>query len=54
MQNTLDGKDGGTLSAYRLGQDKRVNMWQPEVQQNVLVLQAPAHVDLDKMMAEKD
>jgi len=54
VENTLKGKDAGTLSAYRLGQDKRVNMWQPEVQQNILVLQAPNHLDIDKMMAEKD
>src|SRR5215472_13125651 len=54
MKNTLEGKDAGTLSAYRLGQDKRVNMWQPETQNNVLILQAPNHVDIDKMMQEKD
>ena len=52
VENTLKGKDGGAVSAYRLGQDKRVNMW-PELQTNVLILQAP-RADLDKMMAEKD
>ena len=54
MKNTLEGKDAGTLSAYRLGQDKRVNMWQPETQNNVLILQAPNHVDVDKMLKEGD
>jgi hypothetical protein len=54
MDNTIRGKDGGSMSAKILGSDKRVNMWQPEVQQNVLILQAPNHAALDKMMADKD
>ena len=53
VENTLKGKDGGAISAYRLGQDKRVNMWQPETQQNILVLQAP-RADIDKMMEDQD
>ena len=42
------------MSAKFLGSDKRVNMWQPEVQQNVLILQAPNHAEIDKMLADKD
>src|SRR5215467_3513831 len=54
VENTLKGKDGGTMSAKVLGSDKRISMFTPEVQQNVLILQAPNHADLDRMMAEKD
>ena len=54
VENTLKGKDGGTMSAKVLGSDKRVNMWTPEQQNNVLILQAPNHVDIDKMLKEGD
>ena len=54
MENTIRGKDAGSMSAKILGSDKRVNMFTPEVQQNVLVLQMPQHLDADKMLAEGD
>lgn len=54
MDNTIRGKDGGAMSAKILGSDKRVAMWTPEQQNNVLILQAPTHVDSDKMLADKD
>jgi|SRR5262252_4214220 len=53
LENALKGKDAGSISAHRLGQDKRVNMWTLETQNNVLILQAP-RVDIDKIMAQKD
>ena len=53
-KNVIKGKDGGAMSAKILGSDKRVNMFQPEVQQNVLVLQMLQHLDADKMLAEGD
>ena len=40
--NTIRGTDNGTPSAKALGSDKRVSMWQPEVQHGVIVLSPPA------------
>lgn len=42
IQNTISGKDGGSLSAKILGSDSDLNMWQSELQQGVIVLNAPA------------
>ena len=53
VENTIRGKDSGSMSAKILGSDKRVNMWTPEQRNNVLILQAP-RADIDKMMQEKD
>lgn len=39
--NVIRGKDQGVNSAYRLGQDKRVNMFQADNQVGVLVVNAP-------------
>jgi hypothetical protein len=39
--NTIQGNDKGTASAKTLGSDKRLSMWQPEVQQGVIVLSMP-------------
>ena len=54
VENTIRGKDSGSMSAKILGSDKRVNMWTPEQRNNVLILQAPNHVDVDKMLKEGD
>jgi hypothetical protein len=40
--NTIRGTDKGTPSAKALGSDKRVSMWQPEIQSGIVVLSAPA------------
>lgn len=40
-QNVISGKDGGSHSAKILGSDRRVNMWTPDVQQGLIILQAP-------------
>lgn len=42
--NVIQGKDSAVSSAYRLGQDKRVNMFQPELQQGIVILNAPGQV----------
>lgn len=39
--NVIRGKDQGVNSAYRLGQDKRVNMFQADAQVGVLIVNAP-------------
>jgi len=39
--NTIQGADQGVASAKTLGSDKRVSMWQPEVQQGIVVLSLP-------------
>lgn len=41
MLNVMKGRDAGVNSAYRLGQDKRVNMFQPDTQVGVVIVQAP-------------
>src|SRR5437660_857389 len=43
-QNTISGKDGGAMSAKILGSDTRVNMWQPDFQQGLIILQTPQYV----------
>jgi hypothetical protein len=40
--NTIRGRDGGVQSAYRLGMDKRLGMFQPESQVGVIVVNAPS------------
>jgi hypothetical protein len=42
VYNTIAGSDKGVNSAYRLGQDKRVNMFQPENQTGIVILNAPS------------
>ena len=41
MLNVMKGRDAGVNSAYRLGQDKRVNMFQPDTQVGVVLVQVP-------------
>lgn len=52
VENTLKGKDGGSMSAKILGSDKRLNMWQPEIQQGVVILNPPAAIldNLDHLL----
>jgi hypothetical protein len=42
LSNTITGKDGGAMSAKILGSDTELNMWTPEFQQGLIILQAPA------------
>ena len=41
LSNTIAGKDGGAMSAKILGSDTELNMWQPELNQGLIILQAP-------------
>jgi hypothetical protein len=41
VDNVVKGKDGGTMSAKVLGADTELNMWQPEMQQGLIILQVP-------------
>jgi len=40
-QNVIAGKDGGSHSAKLLGSDRRVNMFTPDVQAGLIILNAP-------------
>jgi hypothetical protein len=40
--NTIQGTDKGVASARTLGSEKRVSMWQSEIQQGIIVLNMPA------------
>jgi hypothetical protein len=44
VQNTIDGRDSGSMSAKILGSDRRVNMFVPDVQQGIIVISAPKEV----------
>jgi hypothetical protein len=44
VENIVKGKDGGAMSAKILGSDNELNMWQPEYQQGLVILQAPQWV----------
>lgn len=39
--NVIKGRDEAVNSAYRLGMDKRVNMFQPDVQTGIVILNTP-------------
>ena len=54
MLNTIKGKDCGVASAYRLGQDKRVNMFTPENQTGVVVLNVNALPEKDGKVPENE
>jgi hypothetical protein len=41
MDNVLTGKDGGAMSAKILGQDRELNLWQPDSMTGLIVLEAP-------------
>lgn len=44
VQNVIRGSDKGVLSAKALGSDKRVNMFQADIQAGVVVIQMPSSV----------
>lgn len=44
VYNVIKGQDKGVNSAYRLGQDKRVNMFTAESQTGIVILNAPTVV----------
>lgn len=39
--NTIEGKDGGVMSAKTLGSHRELNLWTPESQVGVIVVNAP-------------
>jgi len=39
--NTIRGMDGGTPSAKILGSEKRVSMWQSDIQRGLVILNSP-------------
>jgi len=41
LENTISGKDGGAMSAKILGSDTELNLWTPEFQQGIIILQTP-------------
>jgi hypothetical protein len=43
VSNTITGKDGGAMSAKILGSDKELGMWEPEINQGLVILQAPQY-----------
>jgi hypothetical protein len=56
VDNVVKGKDGGTMSAKVLGADTELNMWQPEMQQGLIILQAPqfAIENKAKLLADEE
>src|ERR1700731_837890 len=41
ITNLLEGKDGGAMSAKILGSESELNMWTPDTQVGLIVLNAP-------------
>jgi hypothetical protein len=56
VDNIVKGKDGGAMSAKILGSDNDLNMWQPEFQQGLIILQAPqwAILNKEKLLADPE
>jgi len=46
--NTIVGQDKGVLSAKALGSDRRVNMFTPDVQTGIVVINVPTVAGEDK------
>jgi hypothetical protein len=44
IHNVTEGTDKGAMSAMILGSDSELNMWQPDVQQGLIILQMPQSV----------
>jgi hypothetical protein len=44
LDNSLKGKDGGSMSAKILGSETELNMWQPDIQAGLVVLTVPQSV----------
>jgi hypothetical protein len=41
VDNVIKGKDGGAMSAKILGYDSELNMWQPELNQGLVITSVP-------------
>ena len=41
IDNVIKGKDGGAMSAKILGSDSELNMWVPELNQGLIILNLP-------------
>ena len=56
VENVLKGKDGGAMSAKILGSDTELNLWTPEFQQGLVVIQMPqfAIENKDKLLNEPE
>lgn len=56
VYNTIKGSDKGVLSAKALGSDKRINMFAPDIQTGIIVLQSPTPAldNKQKLLAEDD
>ena len=54
VQNALEGQDRAAMSLKLLGQDRRVNMWTPDVQMGVIVLQSPKDLEPTILEANTD
>jgi hypothetical protein len=44
IENITKGTDKGAMSAKILGSDSELNMWQPELQAGLVVLQVPQQI----------
>jgi hypothetical protein len=44
IENITKGSDKGAMSAKILGSDSELNMWQPELQAGLIVLQVPQQI----------
>src|SRR5262249_26834832 len=51
IDNALKGKDGGAMSAKILGQDSELNMFVPELQQGLIVLNLPQNVNARDLLS---
>jgi len=55
VDNIVQGKDGGAQSAKILGSDQELNLWTPDQQLGVIVLNAPQRLldNKDAILAEE-
>jgi hypothetical protein len=54
IENVTKGSDKGAMSAKILGSDSTLNMWQPEVLNGVIVLNAPQSLDAKALEPPED
>jgi hypothetical protein len=47
LENVASGKDESVQSLKLLGQDRELNLWQPEIQQGIIVINSPKSVPKD-------
>jgi hypothetical protein len=43
LDNAIQGKDGGAMSAKILGSDSELNMWAPEQNQGLVIINVPQY-----------